>query len=292
MPLFFITNETKTKPECDTTISLENFTSVFDTISQNVVAYNAETKEQSILKTAYKVCLENAINKNYESIAMPFVTSNNVCHSTEQNTQAVIKTITDFLETNDNITVFLIVNDKKIFNFDETLKSRLSSIIDTENHIRYRKHIMPMLRPRREDILLCDKAVGNYYIDEMRISEIEDILKNVGAGFAVTLLKLIELKNMSEVECYKKANVSRQTWFKILHDEDYKPSKNTILAFAVSLGLSLEETQNLLATAGFTLSNSSKFDMIIEYLIDNKIYDMMKINEMLFEFDLPCLGLQ
>ena len=109
-------------------------------------------------------------------------------------------------------------------------------------------------------------------------------------NFAVTLLKLIDLKGISDVECYKKANVSKQTWYKIMNERDYRPSKNTVLCFAIALKLTLEETEKLLATVGFTLSKSSKFDIIIEYFILNEEYNVFIINETLFKFDQVCLG--
>ena len=95
---------------------------------------------------------------------------------------------------------------------------------------------------------------------------------------------------MTDVECYKKANVSKQTWHKIMNEKNYRPSKNTVISFAIALKLSLEETKRLLATVGFTLSRSSKFDVIIEYFILTKQYDIFLINETLFEFDQVCLG--
>ena len=117
-----------------------------------------------------------------------------------------------------------------------------------------------------------------------------EMLEQLDDSFTVTLLKLIDAKGMTEVECYKKANVSKQTWYKIMNEENYKPSKNTVLSFAIALELSLEETDHLLATVGFTLSNSSKFDVIIEYFLINQVYDIFTINEVLFQFDQPCLG--
>ena len=117
-----------------------------------------------------------------------------------------------------------------------------------------------------------------------------EMLAQMDDSFAVTLLKLIDAKGLTDVECYKKANVSKQTWYKIMNEANYKPSKNTVLSFAIALELSLEETDDLLATVGFTLSNSSKFDVIIEYFLINQVYDIFTINEMLFQFDQPCLG--
>ena len=118
-----------------------------------------------------------------------------------------------------------------------------------------------------------------------------EMLSNLDDTFAVTLLKLIDVKGITDVECYKKANVSKQTWYKIMNEKYYKPSKNTVISFAIALKLSLEETNRLLQTVGFTLSKSCKFDVIIEYFILHKEYDVFTINETLFKFDPPCLGL-
>jgi DNA-binding XRE family transcriptional regulator len=106
----------------------------------------------------------------------------------------------------------------------------------------------------------------------------------------VTLLKLIDKKGMTDVECYKRANVSKQTWYKIINDASYRPSKTTVFSFAIALSLTLDETNALLETVGFAISHSSRFDLVIEYFINEGIYDIFLINEMLFKFDLPCLG--
>ena len=109
-------------------------------------------------------------------------------------------------------------------------------------------------------------------------------------SFAYKLFDLIDERGMTDVECYKKANVSKQTWYKIMNEKNYKPSKNTVIAFAIALELTLEETNHLLATVGFALSKSNKFDIIIEYFLINGEYNIFTINETLFKFDQACLG--
>ncbi len=91
------------------------------------------------------------------------------------------------------------------------------------------------------------------------------------------------------MECYKRANVSRQTWYKIVNDRNYMPNKNTIISFAIALQLDIRDTQKLLATAGFILSKSSLFDVIIMYCIVNKIYDVFDIDSILFKYEQPTL---
>ena len=128
------------------------------------------------------------------------------------------------------------------------------------------------------------------FLEEFKKPSLEDMLAEMDDSFAVTLLKLIDIKDMTDVECYKRANVSKQTWYKIMNDKEYRPSKNTVLSFAIALKLSLDEAKTLLSTVGFTLSKSSKFDIIIEYFLLSGEYDVFTINETLFKFDQPCLG--
>ena len=108
--------------------------------------------------------------------------------------------------------------------------------------------------------------------------------------FADTLFRLIDESGMTDVECYKRANVDKKTFSKIRCNEKYTPSKRTVLAFAIALRLSLEKTQELLATVGFTLGRGSIFDIILEYYITRGIYNIFEINETLFYYDQPILG--
>lgn len=109
-------------------------------------------------------------------------------------------------------------------------------------------------------------------------------------SFSVTLIKYIESKGMGAVDVYKRANIDRKLFSKIRSDKGYMPSKRTAVALAVALELSLDETNDLLKRAGFTLSRSLLFDVIIEYFITQDRYDVYEINNMLFTYKQPLLG--
>lgn len=120
--------------------------------------------------------------------------------------------------------------------------------------------------------------------------ELKKMVQQADAGFSETLLKLIDLSGEKDSDVYKRANVDRKLFSKIRNNPQYKPSKATAVAFAIALELDLEETKDLIGRAGYALSRSNKFDIIIEYFITHARYDIYEINTMLFEFDQILLG--
>lgn len=121
-------------------------------------------------------------------------------------------------------------------------------------------------------------------------AEIAQLVSTLDAPFSTTLLALIDARGMTDAEVYHRANISRQLFSKIRGNESYRPSKQTVVALAFALELDMSATQDLLARAGFTLSKSSKFDVIVRFFIERGIYDLFQLNEVLFAYDLPLVG--
>ena len=124
-----------------------------------------------------------------------------------------------------------------------------------------------------------------------RVSQsLADRLANLDESFAQTVRRLIDERSLSDVEVYKRANMSRQLFAKIRRDDNYRPTKRTACALAFALELNHDDALVLLSRAGFTLSHSSKFDIILEFVLMQGINDVFQINEALFLYDQPLLG--
>ncbi|PWM72427.1 MAG: O-acetyl-ADP-ribose deacetylase [Bacillota bacterium] len=249
--------------------------------------------EKTLLISCYKKSLALAKENCCESVAFPLISSGIYGYPKDKALSVAVDTISEFLFDNE-MTVYIVVFDKAAYQITKSLFVSVAAYIndnyldENEKHpFRNRQH--QIFSDRYLDVCDCCEVKKSIAPKKLGLSLI-NMLDNIDDNFAVTLLKLIDLKGITDVECYKKANVSKQTWYKIMNEKDYKPSKNTVISFAIALELSLEETKRLLSTVGFTLSKSSKFDIIIEYFLLNGEYNIFTINETLFKFDQVCLS--
>lgn len=247
-------------------------------------------QEAALLKASYYNSLELAKNHRCESIAFPLISTGIYGYPKEEALQIAVSTISSFLLHHDMF-VYLVVFDKKSFGLSKKLFTSIREYIDeyyaeeaeiTFNRIRIEEQYAAGPLPEAE-ILQQDMY------EEVNDSLV-NLLNQLDESFSERLLRLIDEKGMTDVETYKRANIDRRLFSKIRNGVDYIPKKKTALAFAIALKLNLEETLELLTTAGYTLSHSSKFDVIIEFFIQQANYNIHEINEALFAFDQPLLG--
>lgn len=250
--------------------------------------------EESLLYNCYKNSLELAKDNGCVSIAFPVISSGIYGYPKEEAIRVAIAAISDFLFHNEMM-VYLVVFDRKAFVLSEKLFSKVEKYIDDnyaeENELRR--------GPKNEARYLEETTVSysdaNAWVttptEESKAEhKLEHMIFNLEESFSQTLLRLIDEKGMTDVEIYKKANMDRKLFSKIRSDKDYRPSKITAIALAIALQLNEEETQIFLGKAGYVLSNSNKFDVIIRYFIEAEKYDIFLINETLFAFDQSLLG--
>ena len=248
--------------------------------------------ESAILKSCYTESLKLAMENNCQSVAFPLISSGTYGYPKDRVLKFAIEVISEFLY-NHEITVYLCVFDRKSYEFSQRLFDEITEFIDDEyaenqelNCILEENDYMPSsvcLKPKQETLSTEKNTAKN--------KSLYEYMKSMDKSFAYKLFDLIDERGMTDVECYKKANVDKKTFSKIkCNPKTYKPSKQTAVAFAIALKLNLEETQDLLASAGLTLSRSFTFDKIIRYFIQKEIYDIFEINEALFEFDQVLLG--
>lgn len=133
-------------------------------------------------------------------------------------------------------------------------------------------------------------AVTPAVLDNAMPPGLAERLSRLDESFAQTVLRLIDERGLRDATVYKRANMSRQLFAKIRRDDNYRPTKKTACALAFALRLPYEDALALLSRAGFTLSHSSKFDVIVEYCLLNNIYDINQVNMVLYEFDQQLLG--
>ena len=254
--------------------------------------------EKALLESCYRESLALAKEHNCDTVAFPLISSGVYGYPKDQALKVAIDVISDFLLENE-MTVYIVIFDKAAYKISEKLFSDIAEYID-DNYVdehtdysreRIRMNALPPMAPRKrrkksdDDFLeMCDcKAM-------LAEDDLDAKLRHIDESFSQMLLRKIDEKGMTDAECYKKANIDRKLFSKIRSDVNYKPSKPTALAFAISLELSLAETEDMLRKAGFALSHSNKFDIIIEYFISKGNYNIFEINEALFAFDQSLLG--
>lgn len=243
--------------------------------------------ERALLESCYREALALAAEKKCGTVAFPLISAGAYGYPRDKALKVGIDVISDFLLENE-MRVYIVIFDKDSFTLGAKLFSDIKEYID-DNYVAANA----VLRRRRPVFSKLFTGSARVASDSMPMEEEESLhekLQSIDESFSQMLLRKIDEKGMTDAMCYKKANVDRKLFSKIRGDIHYRPSKPTAIAFAVALELSLAETEDMLRKAGFALSHSNKFDIIIEYFISKGNYNIFEINEALFAFDQSLLG--
>lgn len=252
--------------------------------------YRRWDKEESraLLRSAYQESLRLAEEHGCKSIAFPLISSGIYGYPKDEALEVARTAIEEFLKDHE-MEVFLTVFDKSSFQISKALLGDVEHYID--------QHFVETRQAKQRVLLQVEKEALGQALPMMAVAGaapsqgLDDLVKNLDEPFSDTLLKLIDQKGKTDVEVYKRANIDRKLFSKIRTGKGYTPKKPTILALAIALELTLEETDDLLERAGYALSHASKFDVIVEYFIVNKKYNIFEMNEVLFQYDQPLLGM-
>lgn len=242
-------------------------------------------REKELLESCYLTSLNLAKEYGCESIAFPLISSGVYGYPKDQALKVAVDTAGAFLLENDMM-VYIVIFDRRAYQIGGKLFADIAAYIDdryvdehTDSCMEQRRRMIS--RPN-DSCLAAAPCVS--------AQSLEDALSQIDESFSEMLLRKIDESGMTDAQCYKKANIDRKLFSKIRSDRFYKPSKPTVLAFALALELPLAQMQDMLGKAGFALSHSSKFDIIVEYFVQQGNYNVHEINEALFAFDQSLIG--
>ena len=258
--------------------------------------------EEGFLRKCFENSLSLALEYGCQSIAFPLISTNNYGFPKDLALQIAISVFSAFLLHHD-MQIYLVVWDRGSYKLSEKLFHHVACYIDEhyiDSHLQFPSRKkgntrFPPGRYSRKELdcaYACEESFSmpSLAAPQAASLSLEDMLRNTDAGFTETLLKLIDQAGKKDSEIYKKAALSKQHFSKIRNNPEYRPTKATAIALALALELDVEQTNDLIGRAGYTLSNSSKFDVIIRYFIESHNFNVVEINVALYEFDQPLLG--
>ena len=271
--------------------------------------------EAEALTACYRNSLNLALSLGCDSVAFPLISTGTYGFPKDLALRVAIRTIGDFLAEHD-LDVALVVYDPESYQLSEELFGSVQSFID--------EHLEDTEQPPADDALACTMPMSAAFegspsaipafeeasresapsrpsstdrpsrtlgfLNRFRRRQLEDVVNQVDETFSEALLRMIDERGLTDPEVYKRANIDRKLFSKIRSNPAYQPSKATAVALAVDLQLSLDETRDLIGRAGYALTHASKGDLIVEYFIDQGVFDILLINETLFAFDQALIG--
>ena len=255
--------------------------------------------EKELLHSCYHSVFEKAAYLGAKSVAFPLISAGIYGYPVKE-ALAVAREETElFLSASDDIEVKLVMLDRTIARLPDVLPDELSRSLQesVSGGLKASFDVLDLgvpdgfAAPQRSFSELSDGVCGAPMATSPIVPEgLDDLIDNKEASFSTRLLELIDSSGMSDSQVYKRANISRQLFSKIRSNVDYHPTKPTVIALSVALELDCSQTEDLLLRAGYSLSRSNTFDIIVDFYIHKEIFDVFQINEALFAYDQPLLG--
>ena len=249
--------------------------------------------EEEILYSAYMESMKLAKRRRLTSIAFPLISSGYYGYPKERALKTAVSAIRDFLKEHEMLVVPPPAPDAESSVPDSRLTEPAAGSPAPGLAAKAGGPEKPGSPPApacAAPLPAAAKRSRSPLSAEEKTRQLDDIMQHLGETFSQMLLRLIDERGLTDPEVYHRANIDRKLFSKIRNNRRYSPNKKTVLAFAVALELSLDETVDLLRTAGYSLSESSRFDVILSFFLEKKIYDIFEINEMLFYYGQPILG--
>ena len=252
--------------------------------------------ERELLRSCYRSVFAEVERLGATSVAFPLISAGIFGYPVREALDVARAEASAFLDDHPDVEVTLVVFTRDVVAQGVALLGELREYVD-DAYVENSPHLYDRSAELRE---LCAPeayptaapAPAPTPSAPAAPDELAERLAHLDASFSEALLALIDERGLTDAQVYRRANLSRQLFSKIRSKPDYRPSKPTAVALALALGLTLPQTQGLLAYAGLTLSRSSKFDVIVEFYLARGVHDVMTVNEALFAFDQPLLGSQ
>ena len=244
--------------------------------------------EKELLASCYKSSLKLAVEHNCESIAFPLISAGTFGFPEDDAMQIAKAAIEDFLSEHDML-VYLVAYRSHTYNLGTKLFEEVSRYVENNLIDRFPAcesisySAMPCMDEATRSIA-APKAKGKALVS------LKDYLGKLDESFAEMLVRKIEESGMTNAECYNRALSTKSVFSKIKNNPAYRPTKPTVAGFVLALQLPLEEAKEMFEKAGYSLTRSNVFDLIIKWFIENGKYDIFEINEVLLEYDQQLIG--
>ena len=252
---------------------------------------DGESGEEELLRSCYQKSLALAHENNCKSIAFPLISTGSFGYPKEEGMRIAVDEINAFLLKH-KMEVFLVVFDAESTTLGRRLAPALEAYIDA-NYVeekQKREYVFGFCEMKTCALPDMEESYEEDYDDfwEENESALKERMKHMSDTFQEYLMYLIEEKGLTNTEVYKRAIITKQLFSKIKLNPEYHPDKATAMRLCVGAKLSLDETKDLLARAGYALSPCDKRDIIFSFFIEKEVWDMIEIDIMLEEHGLPC----